>query len=180
MSDQRKFLWLSTNAPPSGFREVPKGGMCVSAFLFVTRGDDLLLGKYADDPAWEQLAGLDPDRVKTHGKGWTIPASQLRFGEQPRDAGERIAKDILHLQGVHLHEFPPESDLYRPVRFPELGLHYDIWCFYEASISRGSKLEQLPWYDALEFHDARSLPESEYARGHRDVVERWLTARNKK
>jgi len=57
------FLWLMRHAPPSGFQQLPPGGMCVCAYLFVTRDRQILLGKYADDlggkrsPAWTPIAG---------------------------------------------------------------------------------------------------------------------------
>src|SRR5712691_8389335 len=78
------------HAPPLGFEQVPPGGMCVCAYLFVTRHGQILLGKYADDPQWEALAGLEPERRRTHGWGWTVPATHLKLGEDPREAAERI------------------------------------------------------------------------------------------
>src|SRR6266540_2920988 len=88
MNDRGPFLWLSKKAPPAGFSELPRGGMCVCTFLFVTRDDRILLGKYADDPKWEELAGLDQGRRLTNANGWTIPASHLKFG---RSAADRAA-----------------------------------------------------------------------------------------
>src|SRR2546426_922046 len=70
------------HAPPLGFEQVPPGGMCVCAYLFVTRRDQLLLGKYADDPQWEALAGLEPERRRTHGWGWTVPAPTYARGHE--------------------------------------------------------------------------------------------------
>lgn len=76
------FLWLVKGAPRRGFRDLPHSGMCVSAFVFVQDSEGrILLGKYADDPRWEDLTGLNEDRWRTHGKGWTVPASHLKFGE---------------------------------------------------------------------------------------------------
>src|SRR2546426_9269412 len=67
------------HAPPLGFEQVPPGGMCVCAYLFVVRRGKILLGKYADDPQWEALAGLEPERRRTHGWGWTVPATHLKL-----------------------------------------------------------------------------------------------------
>ena len=52
------FVWIRDQSAPGGFWHAPEGGMCVNAFLFVRRGRDILLGKYADHPAWDELAGL--------------------------------------------------------------------------------------------------------------------------
>lgn len=173
MDGDGPFLWLSESGPPSGFWRLPPNGMCVSAFLFVTQGGRLLLGKYADDPRWTQLTGLDPDRYRTHGKGWTLPASHLKFGEAPRDAARRIAKDVLGLGSVRPHEAGVESDQYTPKRFPHLGEHYDLWLFYEVELPAGALVAKPEWYADLAFHDPKGLRAEVYARGHEDVVARW-------
>jgi hypothetical protein len=74
------FLWLAPFAPPQGWRSVPRGGMCLCAFLFVISGKKILLGRYADHPAWEQLCGMDNKRVITNACGWTIPSSRGSTG----------------------------------------------------------------------------------------------------
>ena len=98
------FLWLMKHAPPLGFEQVPPGGMCVCAYLFVTRRGQILLGKYADDPQWEALAGLEPERRQTHGWGWTVPATHLKLGEDPREAARRIGEEILRIPKLQYSE----------------------------------------------------------------------------
>lgn len=177
MDGDGPYLWLSSAAPRRGFRRLPRSGMCVSAFLLVEQDGKLLLGKYADDPRWEDLTGLDEDRWRAHGKGWTLPASQLRFGEEPRAAGRRIAEEVLGLPGLALSEPRVESDHYVPARFPELGMHYDLWLLFRATLPPDARLERPAWYRELAFHDPAALAPSDYARGHEDVVARWLAAR---
>ena len=177
MTGTGPFLWLSKKGSPFGFYDVPPNGMCISAFLFVTRGKEILLGKYADSPEWERLAGLEPERRRAHAKGWTIPASQVKFGEEPRAAGKRIAEEMLGLTGLRLRELAPESDSYVPVRFPELGMHYDIWFLYEAEAPADLHLGRPQWYNELDFCDPAKLNEADYSRSHKDVVDRWLKAR---
>jgi ADP-ribose pyrophosphatase YjhB (NUDIX family) len=151
--------------------------MCLSTFLFVKRGNRILLGKYADDPAWEKLMGLDPERWRIHGKGWTIPASHLRYGEDPRDAARRVGEEILGLRGMRYSEPRVEVDLYEPKRFPGI-LHYDVWFLVDAAAPPGkAALAKPPWYAALEWQDPQELPPGAYARSHEDVVERWLRPR---
>ena len=173
------FLWLSSAAPRRGFRALPPSGMCISAFVLVEREGELLLGKYADDPRWEELAGPDEGRWRAHGKGWTVPASQLRFGEEPRAAGRRIARDILRMPDLRLSEPRVESDHYVPARFPELGMHYDLWLLFGAKLPSDATMERPPWYRELAFHAPDALAASDYARGHEDVVARWLAARGR-
>jgi len=176
MDGDGPFLWLSENAPPAGFRKTPPGGMCLSAFLFVKRGREILLGKYADDPAWGRLAGLDPERWRVHGARWTIPASQLTYGEDPRDAARRIGETILEIPGMTYSEPRVEVDVYEPKRFPG-RLHYDIWFLIDGALPKASRVARPSWYSALEWKDPRILPATDYARGHEDVVARWLVRR---
>src|SRR2546425_10646731 len=100
MVGEGPFLWLSKDAPPAGFRDVPPGGMCLSAFLFVRQGHTILLGKYRDDPRWETLAGLDEWRRRIHRRGGAIPARQLRCGEGPRGGAGGGARGIIEVIGV--------------------------------------------------------------------------------
>lgn len=173
MEGEGPFLWLSRWAPPRGHRGVPPGGMCLSAFLLVQRGGRLLLGRYADHPAWEELAGLDAQRVRAHGEGWTLPARHLRFGEEPREAARHIAEAILGLRGLRIGEPRVATDLYTPARFPQAGPHYDVWLLFEAD-GAPEHIAAPPWYRDLAWHDPRALPPGAWARGHGDVARRWL------
>lgn len=164
------FLWLNTSAPPRGFREVPAGGMCLCAFLFVRRGSEILLGRYRNDPAWETLAGLDQSRLDRHSHGWTVPSVHLQFGQDPREAAFHIGAAILQLPGlrygeprVYTETYPLAADL----------PHYDMWFFVEAELAPDAIVQTPPWYDSLAWHDPRTLPASDFARAHEDVVARW-------
>ncbi len=152
--------------------------MCVCAFLFVTRDDQILLGKYADDPKWEELAGLDQGRRRTNANGWTIPASHLKFGEDPRQTARRIGEQILLMQGAQYSEPRTEVDAY-PSQFSPGETHYDIWFFVDAVPPRTYEARAPAWYRELEWRDPRTLAASGYARAHEDVVARWLAIRSK-
>ena len=101
------FLWIRDQSSPLGFWHPPEGGMCVNAFLFVRRDGKILLGKYADHPKWEELAGLDANRRRANAGGWILPASHLKFGEEPRAAARRVGtvpKDLTKLPDRERHE----------------------------------------------------------------------------
>jgi len=177
MNDRGPFLWLSKKAPPAGFSELPRGGMCVCTFLFVVRDDRILLGKYADDPEWEDLAGLDQGRRLTNANGWTIPASHLKFGEDPRQTALRIGEQILLMQGARYSEPRTEVDAY-PSQLTPGETHYDIWFFVDAVPARTYEARAPAWYRELGWHDPRTLAASGYGRAHEDVVARWLMTRS--
>lgn len=176
MAGDGPFLWLNEEGPPAGFRRLPKGGLCLSVFLFVERDGKLLVGKYADDPRWETLTGLDAARWRKHGQGWTLPASHLKFGEDPRAAARRIAEEVLQVRGARFGEPRVETDFADWSRPSGDGLHYDVMFLVDAELPAGAPVERPPWYTALAWHDPRALPASAWARAHEDVVARWLAA----
>ena len=172
------FLLLRDQSWPRAFWHPPEGGMCVNAFLFVTRDGKLLLGKYADVPEWEDLTGLDAPRRQRFGTGWTVPGTHLKFGEEPRAAARRIGEEVLKIPGLASSEPRVESDTY-PAAFAGGKIHYDIWFFFDAQPPATWQLRAPPWYADLAWQDPRTLPASAYARSHEDVVARWLQTRNR-
>ncbi len=176
MPGEGPFLWLSKSGPPAGFWQLPPGGMCVCAFLFVERDGKVLLGKYADDPKLEELVGLDAGRRQRHGKGLTVPATHLKFGEDPREAARRIGEQVLQIPGMKYSEPRAEADLYPSKDFPG-NMHWDLWYFVDAAAPNASEVTPPTWYAELGWHDPRTTPPSAYARGHEDVVARWLARR---
>ncbi len=170
------FLWIRDQSSPFGFWHPPAGGLCINAFLFVRRGDGILLGKYADHPKWDELAGLDQGRRQRFGTGWTVPGTHLKFGEEPRAAARRIGEEILQAHGLHYSEPRVESDFY-PAAFAGGNLHYDLWLFYDAEAPTGWEAKAPPWYAELAWQNPRTLPASAFARSHEDVVTRWLEPR---
>lgn len=170
------FLWLSPKATEYNFNKIPPGGMCLSVFLFVCFENKILLGKYADHPEWDRLAGLDESRRREGGCGWTIPGRQLRFGEHPRDAARQIGEDILGFSGLHYEQPWVETETWESTSMPG-NMHFDVWFFVDAELSKSQEHNTRPWYSTLEWHDPLRLPRKAYGRFHEDVVARWLQKR---
>lgn len=174
---ESSFLWLAPFAPPKGWTKVPRGGMCLCAFLFVMSERKILLGKYAEHPAWEQLCGMDNKRIKNNIHGWTIPASHLKFGEDPRDTARRIGEQILTLdKGLVYSEPYVKTFFYEPAIAPG-EKHFDVLFLFETSVKAGVKIHTPPWYEALEWFDIGTVQCGQFARQHEDVVETWLNHR---
>jgi ADP-ribose pyrophosphatase YjhB (NUDIX family) len=173
-SGESTFLWLAPFAPPKGWRQVPRGGMCLCAYLFAMNGGKTLLGRYADHPAWEQLCGMEKGRVRANAHGWTIPASHVKFGEDPRDAARRIGEEVLALdRGLVYSEPYVKTFLYEPAIAPG-ERHFDVLFLFEVSVGEGVSLRKPPWYEALEWFDIGAVPRDQFARQHEDVAEAWL------
>ena len=172
------FLWLAPFAPSKGWTSVPRGGICLCAFLFVMSEGKILLGKYADYPAWEILCGMDNKRVKTNAGGWTIPASHLKFGEDPRDTARRIGEEILTLdRGLVYSEPYVKTFFYEPTIAPG-EKHFDVLFLFEVSLDAGVTIRKPPWYEALEWLDIGTVQSELFARQHEDVAEAWLKKRS--
>jgi ADP-ribose pyrophosphatase YjhB (NUDIX family) len=171
------FLWLAPFAPPKGWTGVPRGGMCLCAFLFVVSGEKILLGKYADHPAWKDLSGMESRGITANARGWTIPASHLKFGEDPRDAARRIGEEILRLDpGLVYSEPYVKTFFYEPAIAPG-ERHFDVLFLFEVSVAAGVSVRRPPWYAALEWFDIGAVQRQPFARQHEDVAEAWLKTR---
>jgi ADP-ribose pyrophosphatase YjhB (NUDIX family) len=171
--EEGPFLWLAPFAPPRGWKNVPPGGICLCAYLFVTRGGKLLLGRYADHPAWEELCGMESRRVRANAGGWTIPASHLKFGEDPREAARRIGQEILLIdRGIVCSEPCVKTFLYAPAAAPA-ERHFDVLFLFDLPVEGGVEIVTPPWYEALAWFDIGEMPREQFARQHGEVAEAW-------
>lgn len=178
MCCKNSFLWLAPFAPPKGFTSVPRGGMCLCAYLLVVSGGKVLLGKYAEHPAWEKLAGMTDQRVRANTSGWTIPASHLKFGEDPRKTARRIGEEILHLDKELVYPEPyVKTFFYEPAAAPGEE-HFDVLFLFEVSVGADAKVGIVPWYETLEWVDLGTVQLEKFSRQHEDVMAAWLKVRS--
>ncbi len=161
-----------TDTSPLVSREVPDGGMCLSAFVVLTEAghpNRVLLGHLNPEARWDHIGALDPERAEVHSKGWMIPSSHLLLKESPHEAARRILKEQLELEGVQLSEPKVVSETYTPKRFPDLPSHWDIGFIFRGEF-RGKPPSASAWRQ-LSFVDLGRTKKSEMARSHEDVLE---------
>jgi len=101
----------------------------------------------------------------------------MKFGEDPRDAAQSIATDMLRLSSHAIRGPRVEVDLYESRR-SRGNQHYDMWFLVDAAPPDSYDLAVPPWYAELAWRDPRQTQASAYARGHEDVVARWLRVRS--
>jgi ADP-ribose pyrophosphatase YjhB (NUDIX family) len=179
MASKGPYLWLGPYAPPTGFRTVPYGAMCLGVFVFVRRGNRVLLGKVRDHPAWLRLTGEDAARVRSDIKGWKLPARQLKLGEDPRDAARQIGEEVLGLKGLKYGEPRVEVEFWKlgrhaagpPAR--RKMRHFDVWFFVDARLPAGRGVDVPPWFSDLAWKDTAKMAAKEWSRQHEDVAARW-------
>jgi len=173
------FLWLAPFAPPKGHTSVPAGGMCLCVFLFVVKGRQVLLGKYREHPAWEKITGMDEKRVKNNQHGLTLPASHLKFGEDPMDAARRIGEEILMLPEGLSYSEPLVQTFFYELSFVPGEMHFDVLFLYDVLLDENINTDLPPWYASLEWFDIDLLMNLKFARQHEDVVSAWLGKKGK-
>ena len=175
MTTDRRFARFNARntAGPLTTREVPEGGMCLSAFVALTESGSLnrvLLGHLDSGANWDHIGGLDPERVGAHSKGWMIPSCHLILQESPQDAARRILGEQLGLKNVALSEPKVVSEVYTPKRFPDLPSHWDLEFIFRGDLPRGTLPRATAWKE-LSFIDVSRTRKSEMARSHEDVLE---------
>ena len=151
---------------------VPPDGMCLSAFLVLTKPTDptaVLVGKMNPDPRWLELGAMAPERVARFEHQWMLPSSQLVVFESPQEAARRLGREQLGLDLPHLD--PPQafSEAYPRAGGGPANLHWDVHF-----VVRGTGPDRLPshplWRE-LAYVSVPSTPRSEFARNQGDVLE---------
>lgn len=117
---------------------VPPGGFCVSVFLFVRRGQDLLVGRMDRDQAdrWSQawqpnLSYYEGERRAALFDGLRLPATYLREGEHPADAAGRVWTEQLGYDEGRLLGAPMILSEAGPSRRAPSYKHWDLLFLYQ-------------------------------------------------
>ena len=105
MTTDRKFAAFSKKAVPPRMRKMPDGGMCISAFVIVSkRGEPerVLMGKIDANANWDHIGALDTKRAARVSAGWMLPSSHLMLYETPEGAARRIIREQLGIKDMKL------------------------------------------------------------------------------
>jgi hypothetical protein len=152
-------------------REIPQGGLCLSAFLVLRDYDNrFLIGKIDAEAPWDYLGALDRRRIEEHRNGWMLPSSHLIVHESPKDAALRIAREQLDLDELVLSEPKVISEVYPPKYFPDLDEHWDIEFIFSSVIPREKIPSRTKAFREIKMLDPRTTKRSEIARSHEDVL----------
>jgi len=91
MPTDRKFCRFASADRPLQTREIPEGGICLSAFVVLSESghrDRVLMGHLDPSAGWDHIGALDPERAALNSKGWMLPSSHLILGESPQAAAD--------------------------------------------------------------------------------------------
>src|SRR5271154_854634 len=105
MTTDRRFAAFSKAAVPPRMSSVPEGGLCISAFLVISKkGEErqVLMGRLNKNAEWDHLGALDGKRRERFASGWMLPSSHLILFETPEGAARRILREQLAIRNQAL------------------------------------------------------------------------------
>jgi len=155
---------------------VPDGGTCLSSFLVVTRGNEILVGKMRNPQVWIDrfFVGEKFAPVYASSGKYVLPASHLAWYESPQEAALRVAseqvtylphsqEDIRLLAVQSFVSGDPISTAQPP--------HWDICFVYEMRLQPGEDISKPEWFEELRFVDKGKLQVDDFTRGHGDILQ---------
>jgi ADP-ribose pyrophosphatase YjhB (NUDIX family) len=165
MATERKFADFYVGALPFQMDKIPEGGMCLSAFLVLWKGNqhNVLLGKVNPASDWVQLGALSKERAEKISDRWILPSSHLLLYESPHEAVRRISREQLGLNwsDVKSPELLVFSEAY------SVPTHWDIEFVFKGeleSLPRSAVWKELTFVDVSKAHD------KDFARSHQDIL----------
>ncbi|MFQ6011605.1 MAG: NUDIX hydrolase [Nitrososphaerales archaeon] len=138
----------------------PEKGVCLSSFLIIRKGEDVLLGKVGDAELWKEKWCLPWIEERWRDK-WVLPASHLLMGEHPNDAANRILREMLGQESLTPTYHSTQSFV------GETG-HWDVCFIYTAQVDR--EVPKPAWFSELGFLNVKELEKSSFGRGHDEVL----------
>jgi ADP-ribose pyrophosphatase YjhB (NUDIX family) len=169
MTTDRRFAAFSKDALPPRMNTVPEGGMCISAFLVISKKDEasnVLMGRINKNAEWDHIGALNGKRLERFGSGWMLPSSHLILFETPEGAARRILREQLGLKNLKLQGPMTFADT-STARFSGLLNHWDIGFIFTAE--RESAPSSEVW-DELKFVDVNKLKPDDIVRSQIDVL----------
>ncbi len=164
MVTDRKFAAFSNKAVPPRMKKMPEGGMCISAFVIVSKRSDpesVLMGKIDKNGNWDHIGALDSKRVERLSGGWMLPSSHLMLYETPEGAARRILREQLGIRDMRLDG---------PLTFVDTSgteNHWDIGFIYAGT--RDSPPKSPAWRE-LRFVNPNELGADDVVRSQIDVL----------
>jgi ADP-ribose pyrophosphatase YjhB (NUDIX family) len=164
MTTDRRFAAFSKGALPPRMNTVPQGGMCISAFLVISRkGEpgDVLMGKINKNAEWDHIGALDGKRLERFASGWMLPSSHLILFETPEGAARRILREQLGMRN---------QSLQGPMTFADTSGTANHWDLGFIFIGERESAPSSDAWDELRFVDVSKLKRDEMVRSQLDVL----------
>jgi ADP-ribose pyrophosphatase YjhB (NUDIX family) len=156
---------------------VTPGGTCLSSFVLISNGRNILVGKMAKPEVWVERFLVGPAFAPTYtnsGK-YALPARHLHWYESPLEAARSIVREQIGI-GVPKGKFSlldVESFVSGDVASEKEPPHWDLCFIYRARVSKAlaSRLRRPEWFSELAFKSLSGLKPGDFTRGHGDVLQ---------
>jgi len=164
MTTDRRFAAFSKGALPPRMNTVPQGGMCISAFLVISKKGEpgnVLMGRINKNAEWDHIGALNGKRLERFASGWMLPSSHLILFETPEGAARRILREQLGIKNQALHG---------PLTFADTSgtaNHWDLGFIFSGE--RETTPFNAAW-DDLKFVEVGKLKRDEIVRSQLDVL----------
>jgi hypothetical protein len=156
---------------------VPPGGTCLSSFVAVLNGRNILVGKMTRPEIWVERFLVGPKfapKYTSSGK-YVLPARHLHWYESPLDAAHSVLWDQVGLKVPRgkILLVDSQSHVSGDVNSEDEPPHWDICFLLRTQVSRrdASRLHRPEWFSELTFRPLDSLKPEDFTRGHGDVLE---------
>ena len=163
MTTERRFAAFSKTATPPRMSAVPEGGMCISAFVVLSKKDEpssVLMGRINKNAEWDNIGALTGERLERFASGWMLPSSHSIIYETPEGAARRILREQLCIRNLKL-EGPLTFADTSTARFSGMLNHWDIGFIFTGE--RETILTSEAW-DELKFVDVNKLKDDDIVR----------------
>jgi len=157
-------------------KNVPPGGTCLSSFVVVSNGRNILVGKMARPEIWVQRFLVGPTFAPVYaGSGkYVLPARHLHWYESPLEAALGVMRDQvgLDIPASKISLVDVQSHVSGDINDEEEPPHWDICFLYRTQVSnkQAETLKRPEWFSELAFKPLRSLKQDHFTRGHGDVL----------
>lgn len=166
---KRKALFNSDN--------VPQGGTCLSSFLIVSRGSEILVGKMKNPQMWIDrfFVGEKFAPVYASSGKYVLPASHLAWYESPQDAAFRVASEQASLPSSSKEDIKlvdVQSYVSGDPDNKEEPPHWDICFVYKIELGPNTVIKTPEWFEELKFVERGKLKADHFTRGHGDILQK--------
>ncbi len=170
---------MNSQRRPARFdkENVPPGGVCLSSFVLVRNGENILVGKMAKPEVWMErfFVGEKFAPVYASSDRYLLPARHLAWYESPLEAAEGIIRDqvLLQVPKGDIRFVEVQSHLRGDVESTEKPPHWDICFVYEAKVPAETvnELKTPPWFEEFHFVPLSSLSVEDFTRAHGDILQ---------
>ena len=164
VTTDRRFAAFSKDALPPRMSTLPQGGMCISAFLVISKkGEpaDVLMGRINKNSEWDHIGAIPRKKLEGFASGWMLPSSHLMLFETPEGAARRILREQLGIRNQALGG---------PLTFSDTSgtsNHWDLGFIFTGE--KETAPSNAAW-DELKFVDMAKLKRDEIVRSQLDVL----------